>query len=67
MMLSLKPALSGVDVKRIYEHSLDVVHTVGIDFKTPAALKILESRGCQVDYDRTWASIPPDWSYAEPS
>jgi trimethylamine--corrinoid protein Co-methyltransferase len=59
-MLSLQPALSEGDVKRIHEHSLDVLHSVGIDFKTPKALEILEEKGCQVDYDRTWASIPPE-------
>jgi trimethylamine--corrinoid protein Co-methyltransferase len=60
MMLSLQPALSVKDVERIHEHSLDVLHTVGIDFKTPKALEILEDKGCQVDYDRNWASIPPE-------
>jgi trimethylamine--corrinoid protein Co-methyltransferase len=33
---------------------------VGIDYKTPLALEILEQAGCVVDYDRTWASIPRD-------
>jgi len=59
-MLSLKPALSEGKVKCIHEHSLDVLHTVGIDYKTPRALEILEGKGCQVDYDRNWTSIPPD-------
>jgi len=53
-MLSLKPALSEGKVKCIHEHSLDVLHTVGIDYKTPRALEILEGKGCQVDYDRNW-------------
>ena len=67
-MLSLQPALSEKDVKRIHEHSLDVLHNVGIDYKTPKALEILEQRGCKVDYDRNWASIPPDlveWAIKE--
>jgi trimethylamine--corrinoid protein Co-methyltransferase len=59
-MLSLQPALSDQDVKRIHAHSLDVLENVGIDFKTTKALEILEERGCKVDYERTWASIPPD-------
>jgi trimethylamine--corrinoid protein Co-methyltransferase len=59
-MLSLQPALSEDDVRRIHEHSLDVLQTVGIDYKTPKALEILEERGCQVDYDRNWASIYPE-------
>ena len=64
-MLSLQPALSEQDVKRIHAHSLDVLQNVGIDYKTPKALEILEDRGCKVDYDRNWASIPPelvDWA-----
>ena len=59
-MLSLQPALSEQDVKRIHEHSLDVLQSVGIDYKTPKALEILEDRGCKVDYERNWASIPPE-------
>ena len=59
-MLSLQPALSGEDVSRIHEHSLDVLSYVGIDYKTPKALEILEEKGCKVDYKRNWASIPPD-------
>ncbi len=58
-MLTLQPTLSARDVKRIHEHSLDVLENVGINFKTPRALEILEEKGCAVDYDRTWASIPP--------
>jgi trimethylamine--corrinoid protein Co-methyltransferase len=48
------------DVKLIHEHSLDVLENVGIDYKTPRALEVLEDKGCRVDYDRTWTSIPPD-------
>ena len=59
-MLSLQPAISGQDVIRIHQHSLEVLSTVGIDYKTPKALEILEEKGCKVDYNRNWASIPPD-------
>jgi len=59
-MLSLQPALSGEDVSRIHEHSLDVLSEVGIDYKTPKALEVLEEKGCKVDYKRNWGSIPPD-------
>jgi trimethylamine---corrinoid protein Co-methyltransferase len=65
---SLQPTMSERDVKRIHEHSLDVLENVGIDYKTPRALEILEERGCQVDYSRNWASVPPDlveWAIAE--
>lgn len=59
-MLSLQPALSEKDVSRIHKHSLDMLSDVGIDYKTPTALEILEEKGCKVDYNRNWASIPPD-------
>src|SRR5210317_1811128 len=59
-MLSMQPALSEQDVKRLHAHSLDVLDNVGIDYKTPKALEVLEEKGCKVDYDRNWASIPPD-------
>ncbi len=59
-MLSLQPAISGEDVSRIHQHSLEVLTDVGIDYKTPKALEILEEKGCKVDYKRNWASIPAD-------
>ncbi|HSG43256.1 MAG TPA: trimethylamine methyltransferase family protein [Anaerolineales bacterium] len=59
-MLTLVPVLSEGDVKRIHAHSLDVLENVGIDYKTPKALEILEEKGCRVDYDRNWVSIHPD-------
>jgi len=59
-MLSLQPTLSEQDVKRIHAHSLDVLHNVGINYKTPKALEILEERGCRVNYERNWASIPTE-------
>lgn len=58
MSLSLRPVLTRHDVERIHEHSLDLLERVGIDYKTPRALEILEKLGCPVDYDRTWASLP---------
>jgi trimethylamine--corrinoid protein Co-methyltransferase len=58
MSLSLTPVLTRHDVKRIHEHSLDLLERVGIDYQTPKALEILERTGCPVDYDRTWASLP---------
>lgn len=60
MSLSLKPVLTRHDVERIHDHSLDLLERVGIEYKTDRALKILEDAGCQVDYARTWASIPRD-------
>jgi len=58
--LSLNPVLTRHDVERIHQHSLDLLERVGIDYKTPRALEVLEKLGCPVDYDRTWASLPCD-------
>ena len=58
MPLFLAPALTRHDVERIHQHSLDLLERVGIDYKTPRAVEILEKAGCPVDYDRTWASLP---------
>jgi trimethylamine--corrinoid protein Co-methyltransferase len=60
MSLALKPVLTRLDAERIHERSLDLLDRVGIDYKTPRALRILEQAGCQVDYDRTWARLPRD-------
>ncbi len=55
---ALLPFLSGPEIEQIHERSLDLLERVGIDYRTPRALEILENLGCQVDYDRTWASLP---------
>ncbi|MCP4514897.1 MAG: hypothetical protein GY824_06670, partial [Delftia sp.] len=55
-------------MERIHEHSLDLLERVGIDYKTPRALEVLEKLGCPVDYDRTWASLPRElveWAIAQ--
>ena len=58
MSLSLMPVLTRQDVERIHGHSLDLLERVGVVYNTPLALEILEPLGCQVDYDRNWASLP---------
>jgi trimethylamine--corrinoid protein Co-methyltransferase len=60
MSLSLGSVLTRHDVERLHERSLDLLERVGIDYRTPQALKILEAAGCPVDYERTWASVPRD-------
>jgi trimethylamine--corrinoid protein Co-methyltransferase len=60
MSLSLIPVLTRHDVERVHAHSLDLLERVGIDYKTPRALEVLEKMGCPVDYDRTWASLSRD-------
>ena len=59
-MLSLKPALAENDISRIHEHSLDILQTIGIEYKTPRALEILEENNCKVDYSTNRAWIPPE-------
>jgi trimethylamine--corrinoid protein Co-methyltransferase len=58
MGLSLAPVLTRQEIDRIHEHSLDILERVGIDYKTPLALQVLEKYGCPVDYERNWASLP---------
>ena len=58
MGLSINPVLTRLEIDRIHEHSLDLLERVGIDYKTPQALQVLEKFGCPVDYERTWASLP---------
>ncbi len=60
MGLSLSPVLSRHEIERIHAHSLDLLERVGVDYKTPRALQVLEKYGCPVDYDRTWAGLPRD-------
>ncbi len=58
MSLSTMPVLASQDMERIHQHSLDLLERVGVVYNTPRVLEILEPLGCQVDYDRTWASLP---------
>jgi len=58
MGLSLTPVLTRQEIDKFHEHSLDLLERVGIDYKTPQALQVMEKFGCPVDYERTWASIP---------
>ena len=58
MGLSLAPVLTRQEINTFHEHSLDLLEKVGIDYKTPLALQVLEKFGCPVDYERTWASLP---------
>lgn len=60
MGLSLEPVLTRADVERIHEQSLDLLERVGIDYKTPRALAILEQAGCPVDHDGTRLKLPRD-------
>lgn len=60
MGLLLGSVLTSSEVEQIHTQSLDLLERVGIDYKTPEALRILEKAGCTVDYERTWASLPGD-------
>lgn len=68
MSPTLNASLAQHDIQRIHEHSLDLLERVGIDYKTPKALQILEELGCPVDYERNWARLPCDvveWALAQ--
>ena len=58
MSPSLKTILTPHDIERIHSHSLDILERVGIEYKTPKALQILEERGCPVDYEQNRARLP---------
>jgi trimethylamine--corrinoid protein Co-methyltransferase len=58
MSLALQPVLTRPDIERIHGQSLDLLEQVGIDYKTPRALAILEQAGCPVDYAQTRARLP---------
>lgn len=60
MPLTLEPVLAQDAIQEIHEQSLDLLERVGINYKTPRALHVLEEAGCPVDYERTWASLPRD-------
>jgi len=51
--------LTKQEIKSIHDHSLGLLERVGIVFNTSKALDVLAEVGCKVDYDRNWASIPP--------
>jgi trimethylamine--corrinoid protein Co-methyltransferase len=66
--LELKPVLTRHEIDQLHDRSLVLLEKVGIDYKTPRALEILERAGCRVDYERTWASLPRDlveWALAQ--
>jgi trimethylamine--corrinoid protein Co-methyltransferase len=68
MTLSLNPVLARHDVERVHGESLDLLESVGIDYRTPRALELLETAGCPVDYERTRACLPRDlveWALAQ--
>lgn len=60
MSPSLNNFVAPQDIERIHGHSLDLLERVGINYKTPKALQVLEKMGCPVDYERNWASLPRD-------
>jgi trimethylamine--corrinoid protein Co-methyltransferase len=60
MTLALEPVLTRLEIERLHGHSLNLLEQVGIDYRTPQALAILEQVGCPVDYARTRARLPRD-------
>jgi trimethylamine:corrinoid methyltransferase-like protein len=63
--LALAPVLKEYEIDQIHAKSLEILESVGIDFKTARALEVLEKAGCRVDYEQTRAWIPKElveWS-----
>jgi trimethylamine:corrinoid methyltransferase-like protein len=44
MGLSLTSVFKSHEIERIHEHNLDILETVGVDYKTPIALGYLKKR-----------------------
>jgi trimethylamine--corrinoid protein Co-methyltransferase len=59
MPLTLTPLLGRAELERIHARSLDLLERVGVEYRTPRALEVLEQRGCRVDYPRRRACLPP--------
>ena len=60
MRLTLQPVFTESEINTLHNHSLGLLERVGIVYNTPKALDLLAERGCKVDYERNWASIPPE-------
>lgn len=64
----LTPILKPHEIEKLHQNSLDILQRVGIDYKTPRALEILENAGCRVDYQTNRAWIHPElveWSLSQ--
>ncbi len=65
MGLKLAPILKSHEIENIHERSLDIIESIGIEYKTPLALEILERMNCRVNYQANRAWLPRDlveWS-----
>lgn len=58
MRLSTFAVLSDAEVKAIHEHSLRVLHEVGVTVHSDAVLDLLEAGGASVQRDRRLARLP---------
>ncbi len=52
--------LNGSQVEQLHSSTLQVLDEIGFKYESGKALKVLEERGCIVDYDTKIARIPPD-------
>ena len=50
--------LSEEEVEAVHRATLDVLEVTGVRFESQRALKLLEKRGCRVDYDQRRARFP---------
>ncbi|HSJ56497.1 MAG TPA: trimethylamine methyltransferase family protein, partial [Anaerolineae bacterium] len=65
---TLQPTLTHADVEHFHEQSLDLLERVGIEYKTPRALEVLEGVGCAVEWARCRARLPRavvEWALAQ--
>ena len=51
--------LTDSQVEQIHSATLNVLEEVGFKYESKKALKVLEDRGCSIDYDKMIAKIPP--------
>jgi len=59
--------LTDSQVEQIHSATLNVLEEVGFKYESKKALKVLEDRGCIIDYDKMIAKIPPslvEWAIA---
>lgn len=60
MSLSLTSVLTRAHMERIHERSLQLLETIGVQYNTSRALRILEGVGCPIDEERASARLPRD-------
>ncbi len=60
--------LTDSQVEQIHSATLNVLEEVGFKYESGKALKLLEDKGCNIDYDKMVAKIPPslvEWAISK--